>query len=125
MRGYRREDPRQGNRCVTGRELITALSRVTFPCGSATKRFVRDMNAKPADYVLSQRGEAWAWRIAYICRRQLPVPLREEAERRKVDHQWISHETASGSVYPKMFYVRYFGIFQAYCERAVPWSRQW
>jgi hypothetical protein len=74
---------------MTGRELIDVLARhVTFLPGIASKRFVRDMAATPADYVLSERAEAYSWRIAAIYRRQLPREIAEEALRRKVLHQW-------------------------------------
>lgn len=74
---------------MTGRELITVLHKhVTFPPGTASKRFVRDTAARPADYVLSERAERFAWRLAHIYRRQIPKAVAEEAARRKVDHQW-------------------------------------
>ncbi len=76
---------------MTGREVIDVLARrVTFPCGIASKRFVRDMACTAADYVLSERAERFAWRIAYVYRRQLPKAVAEEAVRRKVDHKWTA-----------------------------------
>lgn len=74
---------------ITPRELIRVLSEnVTFPPATASKRFVRDMAARPADAPISGRAERFAWRIAYRFRRQLPKDIAEEAVSRKVDHQW-------------------------------------
>jgi hypothetical protein len=74
---------------MTGRELVQALAKhVTFPPSTASKRFVHDMAARPADYLLSPRAEAFAWRIAYHFRRRLPREIATEVARRKVDHRW-------------------------------------
>lgn len=74
---------------MTSRELIQVLyEHVTFPSGISSKRFVRDMAETATDYVLSERAERFAWRIAYVYRRQLPKAIAEEAAARKVNHQW-------------------------------------
>lgn len=88
---------------MTARELIDLMARcVTFPPGIASKRFVQDTASASPEHVMSERAERFAWRIAYVYRRQLPNKVAEEATRRKVDHKWtISHETQSGRVIPK------------------------
>jgi hypothetical protein len=68
--------------------LIDALAGVSFAPATASKRFVRDRYAAGKDSVLSDRGEAFAWRIAYHYRRQLPQSIADEATRRRVDHDW-------------------------------------
>lgn len=76
---------------MTGRELIKVLAEnVRFPPATANKRFVRDMAERPMDYVLSDRAEKYAWRIAYFFRRQLPKNVALEAVSRKVDHIWTN-----------------------------------
>lgn len=81
---------------MTGRELIEALARnVTFPPGIGSKRFVRDMSDRPPDYVLSERATRFAWRIAYIYRRQLPAEIAKEAVDRKMNHNWVNVATGS------------------------------
>jgi hypothetical protein len=74
---------------IQPRDLIQALyEKVTFPPGIASKRFVRDMACRPADAEISDRAARYAWRIAYIYRRQLPKAIADESVARKVDHQW-------------------------------------
>jgi hypothetical protein len=76
---------------MDARELIQALyDNVTFPPGIASKRFVRDMVARPADAAISERAERYTWRIAYIYRRQLPQKIAFEAISRKRDHIWTN-----------------------------------
>ncbi len=72
----------------SGSRLIQELARCSMSPGTASKRFVRDMASRSAEYELSERAEAYAWRIAFHYRRQLPDDLTAEAVRRKVDHQW-------------------------------------
>lgn len=72
-----------------GDRLIQELAGVSFAPATASKRFVRDMAAHDPDYELSERAEAFAWRIAYHHRRQLPKDLADEAVARKKDHIYI------------------------------------
>ncbi|HXR75190.1 MAG TPA: hypothetical protein VN737_04385 [Bryobacteraceae bacterium] len=76
---------------MTARELITIMAEnVTFPPGTASKRFVRDMAAHPVDYVLSPRAEKYVLAVEFTFRRQLPPDVRAEVESRKVEHQWVN-----------------------------------
>jgi hypothetical protein len=69
--------------------LIQSLAGCSFSIGSASKRFVRDISSQPADFALTERQEAFAWRIAFHYRRQLPIDLSAEAVRRSAPHQVV------------------------------------
>lgn len=59
--------------------LIEAFKHVRFGIGTASKRFARDMVSARPDWEFSAKQEAFAWRIAYHYRRQLPKALADEA----------------------------------------------
>jgi hypothetical protein len=85
--------------------IMQALAHVSFAPGTASKRFVRQMASKPADYEYSERATAYVWRIAYIFRRQLPKELAIEAVARKVSH--VPEITAESST-PRCAVCGYF-----------------
>ncbi len=57
------------------RAATKALARCRFQPGIMTKRFAYDMAAKPDDYELTPRQEAFLWRACWTFRRQLPPEL--------------------------------------------------
>lgn len=68
--------------------LIRAFAGVTFAPATASKRFAKDMLSAPTDYVLTTKQEAFAWRLAYIFRRQMPKHLVDVAMQNILFHDW-------------------------------------
>lgn len=54
------------------RQAVIALSNVSFGMAWASRRFARDMAAKPEEYELTPYQAGFLWRLCWTYRRQLP-----------------------------------------------------
>jgi hypothetical protein len=56
-------------------KLIQALQKATFPPGTFTKRFVRDLGYKKQGDALTPKQAAYLLKVGYMYRRQIPAEL--------------------------------------------------